>query len=145
MSEAMAANCSLTSHTPSLAKQGPATATAFRGCRDAPIFVVAPCPQRSRAERVVKTEVAVAVVHGTEGTPHSCLGASLVAGPVPGVSGNFSLLTPCRGSKAEVAELLCSEGFKGGPPQLSSRVLVSLQGAVLSCSHFSSELAGALC
>lgn len=54
---------------PSLAKQVPATATALRGYRDAPVSVVAPCPQRSRAIGAVKTEVVVAVVHGTEGTP----------------------------------------------------------------------------
>lgn len=39
-----------------------------REYRDVPIFVVAPCPQRSRAVGVVKTEVMVAVVHSTEGT-----------------------------------------------------------------------------
>lgn len=56
-------------------------------------------------------ELVVAVVHGTEGTSRSCLTASLVVGPASGVSGNFSLLTSCGGSKGEVVEPSCSEDF----------------------------------
>ena len=129
--EAGAASCSLTSHTPLLAKQGPATAVALRGYRDAPGFVVAPCPQRRRAVRAVKTEVVVAVVHGTEGTPHSCLSVSLVVGPASGVSGKFSLLIPCEGSKAEVAELLCSEAFQGGHLSFPHECLCLSRGPLL--------------
>lgn len=46
------------------------------------------------------------MVHG-RGDPLLCLSASLGIGPASGVSGNFSLLMPCRGSKAEEAELSC--------------------------------------
>lgn len=113
MSEARGASCSLTSHTPSLAKRVPATAAAFRGYRNAPVFVVAPCPQRSRAIGVVKTEVVVAVVHGAEGTPCSCLSASLAIGPASGVSGSFTANT-LRGSKAVIAEPSCSEASQEG-------------------------------
>lgn len=56
----------------------------------------------------------VPVVHGIEGTPCSCLSASLVVVSATGVSGNFSLLTPCGESKAEVAEPSCYEAFGGG-------------------------------
>lgn len=69
---------------------------------------------RSRAVKVVKTELVVTVVHGTEGTSHSCLTASLVVGPASGVSGKFSLLTSYGGSEAEVVEPSCSEDFLGG-------------------------------
>lgn len=60
MSEARAASCSLASHTPSLAKLGPATATALKRYRSAPIFVVVLAPKRSRAIGAVKTEVMLA-------------------------------------------------------------------------------------
>lgn len=56
-------------------------------------------------------ELVVAVVHGTEGTSRSCLTASLVVGLASGVSGNFSLLTSCGGSKGEVVGPSCSEDF----------------------------------
>lgn len=85
---------------------------------------------------IVKTELVVTVVHGTEGTSRSCLTTSLVVGPASGVSGNFSLLTSCGGSKAEVVEPSCSEDFLGGHFLYPHRCLSLSRGPLLIAPVF---------
>lgn len=130
MPEARAASCSLLFP---LAKQGPAT--ALKGVQEFDCFLQLILVLGSRAVEVVKTELVVTVVHGTEGTSCSCLAVSLVVGPASGASGNFSL-TSCGGSKAEVVEPSCSEDFLGGYFIYPHKCLSHSRGLLLSAPVF---------
>lgn len=111
MSKAGEASCSLASHTPITCKAG--TCYCLKSVQGCSCICSCSLPPKERSNRSCENRGGGSCGTWHRGDPSLCLSASLVVGPASGVSGKLSLLTPCRGSKAEVAELSCSEASQG--------------------------------